>query len=192
MTSRRANAVNTSRRFVFAIARRIGCVAKRPATITPTMAPTTFASPSHRKPDPVGSIESSGTIPTSGMAAMSWKSRIPNAALPKGDPSRPRSFIVWTAIAVDESATASPATNAPRHGRPARSPPAASTAPQRPIWRAPPPKTLFLSPQSLAGSSSSPIRKSINTTPNSAKCRMDATSRTSPNPKGPITQPAAR
>ncbi len=52
MTSSSANAVKTSRRFVFAIVRKSGCVANRPTTTTPRMAPTTFARPAHRKPPP--------------------------------------------------------------------------------------------------------------------------------------------
>ena len=57
---------------------------------------------------------------------------------------------------------------------------------------APPPKTMRRIAQRRLGSSSRPMMNSINTTPISAKCRMDSTSVTSFKPQGPIRQPAIR
>ena len=130
----------------------------------------------HRKPPPPDpSCASRGTIATSGMAAMSWKSRIPNAVLPIGRGEQ--------AALASSSARRWPSTTAPRarpgdERAPPRAglppaPPPARTAPHTPICTAPPPKTLFRMAQRRPGSSSSPMRKSMRTTPNSAKCRID-------------------
>ena len=192
MTRKSANAVKTSRRLVFAMARRSGCVRYRPTTTTAPMAAMTFAKPASRRPSEPTSDERRGMTATRGIAATSWKRRMPKETLPIGDPSTPRSRIVCTAIAVDDSATARPAMTAPRHGRPMVMPATASTAPHATIWAAPPPNTLLRMAQSRLGSSSRPMRKSMRTTPNSAKSRIEPTSVTKPSPDGPMTQPAAR
>ena len=127
-----------------------------------------------------------------GMAAMSWNSSTANAASPVGDARKPRSRMVCTAIAVDDSARARPATSAACQGSPTARPPSASRPPQTPICNAPPPNTARRMLQSCFGSSSRPMRNSISTTPNSAKCRMAPALRTRRNPQGPITQPAIR
>ena len=56
----------------------------------------------------------------------------------------------------------------------------------------PPPKIGRRMAHSRRGSSSSPTRNSISTTPNSAKCRIAAGSLTSFSPQGPMTMPAPR
>ena len=69
---------------------------------------------------------------------------------------------------------------------------AASAAAEPNSCTLPQPKIGLRSAHSRRGSSSSPTRNSISTTPNSAKCRMSCGSVTSFRPQGPITMPAAR
>ncbi len=191
-TSSNANAVNTSRTFAFATSRNTGRVRNRPITITATMAPSACAPSTQGLPVSAASADRSGTSAMSGIAAMSWKSSTANALRPTGALRRLRSAIVCTAIAVDDIAIASPATIAGTQPRPAAARPAASRAPHSASCSDPPPKTDRRMRTSRPMSSSSPIRKSISTTPNSAKCRIDSTSRTNPRPHGPIAQPAIR
>ena len=99
--------------------------------------------------------------------------------------------MVCMAIAVDDSASARPATRAPFHGS-TKSSAAPSTAPELTICSAPPPNTARRMFQSRLGSSSRPIMNSMITTPNSAKCRIESTLRTKPKPHGPMTEPATR
>ena len=72
---------------------------------------------------------------------MSWNSSTANAERPIGAASTLRSSIVWTAIAVEESASASPATSAATQPSPAAASPAASSAPHTASWIEPPPNT---------------------------------------------------
>ncbi len=72
---------------------------------------------------------------------MSWKSRTANACAPMGVGVRLRSLIDCMAMAVDDRASARPATIAACNGSPMASPPAASAAPDSANCSAPPPKT---------------------------------------------------
>ena len=126
------------------------------------------------------------------MAAMSWNSSTENAVTPVGAVSMLRSRIVWIAIAVDDSASAKPVTSAPFQGNPTATPPAPSSSPQAAICSAPPPKTARRMAYRRLGSSSRPMRNSMSTTPNSAKCMISFTSRSRPKPNGPMAQPAMR
>ncbi len=191
-TSSSANAVKISRTSAAAISRISGRVRKRPITTTTTIAASPLAASCQPGSPPASALPSSGTSAISGMAAMSWNSSTAKALRPTGALSRLRSAMVWTAMAVDDIASARPATIAPCHGRPAAHRPMPSKAPQAPICSAPPPNTGPRIPTSRFRSSSRPIRNSISTTPNSAKCRIDCTLVTKPSPHGPIRQPAIR
>ena len=76
-------------------------------------------------------------------------------------------------------------------GRPPRRP-ARSPHPPPTSWAAPSPKIEPRSCQSSAGRTSSPIRNSRITTPNSAKSTTAAASPASPSTSGPISTPASR
>jgi hypothetical protein len=176
-----------------ATTRSSGRVKKRPITTTAAIAASTrSACMPLASPAPGRSAASSGTRPISGIAAMSWNSRIAKLVRPTGAVSRLRSFMLWIAIAVDESASASPATSAARHGRPTVTKKPASSAPHSASCMPPPRNTSRRISHSRLGSSSSPIANSISTTPNSAKCMIDSTSSMKPSPNGPIAQPATR
>ncbi len=172
-TSSSANAVKISRTPDTAIRRITGRVRKRPITTTITIAARPFSASCQPGSPPGWSVPSRGTRAISGIAAMSWNSSTANALRPTGAPSRLRSLIVWTAIAVDDIASASPATSAPCQVTPAIHSATPSAAPQATICRAPPPNTGPRSSIRRLKSSSRPIRNNINTTPNSAKCRID-------------------
>ncbi len=162
-------------------------------TSTPPMAPAAMAASRHAEAStPALPAASIGIAASSGIAAMSWNSRMANALRPIGVAVRLRSPIVCIAIAVDDSASASPATSAAFHGMPTASPPAASAAPDSASCSVPPPKTARRIACRRFVSSSSPITNSISTTPNSEKCRIDSTSSTNPSPQGPIAAPAIR
>ena len=88
-------------------------------TTTPAIAATAAPTPIQSGVPPgFSTCPRNGTAAMSGIAAMSWKSRIPKAARPVGVASSLRSVIVCTAMAVEESASASPATSAACHGSP--------------------------------------------------------------------------
>ncbi len=191
-TSSSAKAVKISRTPDRAIRRITGRVRKRPIRKTIAIAARPLAAICHPGSPPAALAPRSGTSAISGMAAMSWNSRIANDVRPTGASSRLRSAIVWTAMAVDDMASASPATTAPGHASPRAQRPAASAAPHAAIWSEPPPNTAPRMSTSRLKSSSSPIRNSISTTPNSEKCRIDSTLVTNPRPHGPMAQPAIR
>ncbi len=161
-------------------------------TITTAIAASALSASSQPLSVSAEPAPSKGTSAISGIAAMSWNSRMPSPLRPIGTPMRLRSVIVCTAIAVDDIASASPATTATCHDSPSSSRPPASSNPDSSICAPPPPKTGPFSSFSRLTSSSSPIRNSMSTTPNSAKCRIDSTSDTKARPKGPIRQPAIR
>ena len=194
-TSNSAAAVKISGVSLRAIQRSAGRSSSRPPSTMAAMTPTIFSASSHTgKPACAGLSDtpSSGISARMGMAATSWNSRMAKPASPLGVRSKLRSPITCMAMAVDDSASPSDATTAVRHGTPASHAAAASSAAQPSTCALPQPKMGPRSFHSRLGSSSSPTRNSISTTPNSAKCRMVCTSLTQPTPHGPITMPAAR
>ena len=74
-------------------------------------------------PSAAACIASNGIAASSGIAAMSWNSSTANALRPIGEVVRLRSFIVCIAMAVDDSASARPATIAACNGKPSARPP---------------------------------------------------------------------
>ena len=193
MTTSSAKAVNTSRRWVRAMARSTGCTTIRPTAITAMVADASFRRPTQGEPLAAAlSSESSGTMPMSGIAARSWNSRTPKAARPIGALSTPRSLMVCTAMAVDDSARVKPAMHAAAGGSPTSSAAPLSSRPQPTTCTAPPAKTLLRRPQRRSTSSSRPMTNSMSTTPNSANSKIAWTSRISASPNGPMTQPASR
>ena len=137
-------------------------------------------------------LPSRGSSARMGMAVTSWNSRMEKPACPLLVGSRLRSPITGSAIAVDDRASPSAATSAMRQGAPAATPAANSSAAQPSTCALPAPKMGRRRFHSRRGSSSRPIRNSISTTPNSAKCRMSSTLLTRPRPQGPMAMPAAR
>ena len=107
-------------------------------------------------------------------------------------------------MAVDDIASPSAATSTICHGNcQAGCPnqrPNSPAAGAKPTISAAEPSNCTLPPAKIGrriahrrrGSHSSPTRNNISTTPNPAKCRIDAGSLTSFSPQGPMTMPAAR
>ena len=126
------------------------------------------------------------------MAAMSWNSATLSTLWPALVAIRLRSFSTPRPMAVDDSASPSAATSASRQSTPASTPAPMISAAEPSSCTLPQPKIGRRSAHSRFGSSSSPTRKSISTTPNSAKCRIVAASVTSCRPQGPMAMPAAR
>lgn len=127
------------------------------------------------------------------MTAMSWNSSTANEPCPPAVFSRPFSVSVCSAIAVEDSDSASPTATAACQGRPASSPSAASASVVSATCSPPIPRIGARSRHSRLGSSSRPTTNSIITTPNSAACMTScpgAPSRLRPN--GPIATPASR
>ena len=107
--------------------------------------------------------------------------------------SRPFSLNVCMTIAVDDMARARPMARAACQLNPTRMNSARKSRAVIPTCTAPDPRMRWRIRQKWAGSSSSPMRKSIITTPNSAKCIMFFPSPpTKPRKKGPIVMPARR
>ena len=126
------------------------------------------------------------------MAATSWNSRIEKPDCPLEVRSRLRSCITCSAMAVDDSASPRAATTAVGQATPSATATPASAPVQASTCALPQPKIGRRRLHRRRGSSSSPTRNSISTTPNSAKCRMSSTLLTSPSPHGPMAMPAAR
>ena len=97
-----------------------------------------------------------------------------------------------TAMAVDDSAMASPPTSDARQPQPSSSPTGMSRAAHSPICNAPPSSTARRMAHRRWGSSSSPMTNSISTTPSSDTCRMATGSDTSASPTGPMATPASK
>ncbi|MNR02021.1 hypothetical protein D3C85_1178590 [compost metagenome] len=135
---------------------------------------------------------SSGIIATKGIAAMSWKSKTAKLLRPTAVEFMFRSLMACMAIAVEDRLNVSPTNSAAVQFKPSAAQNIAMAAPHTSICSAPPPNTMRRIAQRRLGSSSRPMMKSINTTPISAKCRMDSTSVTSLEPHGPIRQPAIK
>jgi hypothetical protein len=159
---------------------------------TPATALTAMATRVQKGSSAFSTVPRNGTSAISGIAAMSWNSSTANAERPVGVGSSLRSVIAWIAIAVDESASARPATSAACHGRPSARKAAPRTTPHSAICIEPPPKTSLRMASSRRGSSSRPITNSIRTTPSSAMRSMAWTSMMSRSPQGPMSAPAMR
>jgi hypothetical protein len=127
----------------------------------------------------------SGTTAIIGIAAMSWNSKIENAADPPGVLFSLRSSSVASAIAVDDSDSPSAPISATFQPTP-------SSMATPATWAPPQPKIARRIDHRRFGSSSRPIMNSSSTTPNSAKCRMTATASMRRSPHGPMAMPASR
>ena len=135
---------------------------------------------------------SSGSSARIGIAATSCSSATLSTLWPELVGVRLRSASTDSPMAVDDSARPSAATSASRPSLPASRPTPTISAAEPNSCTLPQPKMGLRSVHSRRGSSSSPTRNSISTTPNSAKCRMSCASVTSFRPHGPMTMPAAR
>ena len=136
---------------------------------------------------------SNGNSAKIGITAISCINSTEKAERPPPVWIRPFSLRVCSTIAVELSATTSPTASATDQYSPNTSiaPPITASV-VRAICSPPSPNNLCRISHSARGSSSSPIRNSIITTPNSAKCCRSCTlSPTSPS-TGPITIPAAK
>ena len=149
--------------------------------------------PSPAPPPTTAPTASSGISASIGITAMSWNSRTANAPCPPSVPIRFFSFRVCSTIAVDDSASVIPTATAVCHGRPASTPTPASSTVVTATCRPPSPRIGLRISHSRAGRSSRPMRNSIITTPNSAKCITSfPSSPIRPSANGPITIPAIR
>ena len=196
-TSSSEAAVKISGVRLLAIQRSRGRSSKRPPSTMAPITPTIFRASSSTSPAEWSSpapaaAPSRGSSARMGMAATSWNSRIEKPARPLLVRMRLRSASTCSAMAVDDSASPSAATRLMRQGSPASQPAANSTAAQPSTCALPVPKMGRRMAQRRLGCSSSPTKKSMSTTPNSAKCRMSCTLLTSPRPHGPMAMPAAR
>ena len=205
ITSSSAAAVKSSRRRVAAIARKTGRRRKRaPSTTTPTTARTARVCPPAGSPPtqvaegpaPASAAAGrprSGSRARIGITARSWKSRTAKELWPAAVLRSPLSASDCSTIAVEDMDRMSPTATASRAGCPKARPRAVITAVVAPTCRLPRPRIGPRSRHSRVGSSSSPTRKSIITTPNSAKCMTSwPSSPTSCRPKGPMATPARR
>ena len=114
-------------------------------------------------------------------------------ALATGRAEQAFSLSVCSTMAVDDSESVMPTAAAACHGRPTSSAPVATASVVMTTCRPPKPRIGARSVQSIAGSSSSPMTKSIITTPNSAKCMTSCPPvPSSDRPKGPMATPASR
>ncbi len=135
---------------------------------------------------------SSGSSASIGMTAMSWNSRIANTAWPPLFCSAPRSVSGCSASAVEESASAMPATMPMRRLTPASQATVAISAIEPSTCETPSVSRRARMFHRRLGSSSRPMTKSRNTTPSSAMWRTSSTLSTSFRPKGPMAMPANR
>ena len=126
------------------------------------------------------------------MAATSCSKATLNTLWPELVPIRLRSFSTPRPMAVDDMPRPSAATSASRQSTPASKAAPSISAAEPNSCTLPQPKIGLRSDHSRRGSSSSPTRNSISTTPNSAKCSMSCGSVTNFNPQGPIRMPAPR
>ena len=95
-------------------------------------------------------------------------------------------------MAVEDMASTSPTATASRQGRPRAIEAPAIAAAVTTTWAPPRPKITLRIDHSRAGRTSSPIRNSRMTTPNSAKVITSPWSPTSFRAKGPMIRPAIR
>lgn len=111
---------------------------------------------------------SSGSRASTGIDATSWNSDTDSTLRPATDPARLRSASTPRPMAVELIASAKAPTAASRQSSPNARPTAAITAVEPISCTLPQPKIGPRSAHSRFGSSSSPTRNSISTTPNSA------------------------
>ncbi len=126
------------------------------------------------------------------MAATSCSSATLSTLWPEVVAIRLRSARTPRPIAVDDIARPSAATSASGQATPASTAAPNISAAEPNSCTLPQPKMGLRSDHSRCGSSSSPTRNSISTTPNSAKCRICCGSVTSASPHGPMAIPATR
>ena len=176
-----------------AIQRNAGRSSKRPPSTIAAMTPIAFAAPSQPPPSlACGPKASNGTSARIGIAATSCSSATLKMLCPELVPSRLRSASTPRPIAVDDIARPKAPTTASRQSAPAATPTAAISAAEPSSCTLPQPKIGLRSDHRRRGSSSSPTRKSISTTPNSANRSISFGSVTSCNPHGPMRMPAPR
>jgi len=107
--------------------------------------------------------------------------------------ARPFSLSVCKTIAVEDIDSARPLANAACHEKPAAIRATKNIKVVPPNCKAPVPTINFRIRHRFVGSSSRPIKKSIMTTPNSAKCIISLpSSPTKPRKNGPIIMPPNR
>jgi hypothetical protein len=127
-----------------------------------------------------------------GITAMSWNSSTAKVPWPPLVASAPRSVSGASASAVEESDSAIPAMKATRSSNPSAQPMSVIAATEPTTCDSPSPSSCARMFHSRFGSSSSPMTKSRNTTPSSAKARIWSTVSTSWKPQGPMAMPASR
>ena len=192
-TSSSEAAVKISGVSLRAIQRRAGRNSNRPPSTMAAIMPTALPAPTQPPPACAAPCAASrGTMARMGMAAMSCSSATLSTLWPAVVDIRLRSFSTPRPMAVELSPRPSAATRASRQSTPAATPTAVISTAEPSNCKLPQPKMGRRSAQSRRGSSSRPTRKSISTTPNSAKCSMACASVTSFRPQGPMAMPAAR
>ena len=190
-TSSSAAAVKISGVLLRAIQRRAGRSSRRPPSTMPAMTATAFSAPT--QPWPAWCWPAiSGTMARMGMAAMSCSRATLSTLWPEVVLVRLRSANTPRPMAVEDRARPSATTRPRCQSTPASMATPVISAAEASSCTLPQPKMGRRRAQSRRGSSSSPTRKSISTTPNSAKCSMSWASVTRARPQGPIRMPAAR
>lgn len=157
-----------------AIQRSRGRSSRRPPTTTAAMVPTVLSTCSHRWLSVCVALAAltaprMGISARMGMAATSWNSRMEKPAWPLGVRMRLRSAMTCRQMAVDDRARPMPAIRLTRQEKPKAQAARNSTPVQASICASPHPRMGRRSSHRRLGCSSSPITKSISTTPNSAK-----------------------
>ncbi len=194
-----AAAVKISGVWLRAIQRSAGRIARRPPSTITAIMPNARAAAINGWPASAPATRSgaiSGISASSGIAAMSWNSDTLSTDWPAVVCRMLRSLSVASPMAVDDMASAAPATTAncqPSGQNPMQAQPIAAISARLPISCAlPQPKIGRRIAHSRLGSSSRPIRNSISTTPNSARSTICDGSVTRRRPHGPIAKPAPR
>ena len=179
---------------------------KRPASTIARTAPTSsnvlpaggkgaFSRPdeSFAASDSIRPAARNGSRARIGMTAMSCDSSTPNAARPPAVCVRPRSCREGSTTAVEESERINPVANALEKLRPSSIAGGVSASAVTITCRPPRPRIVPRICHSFLGSSSSPTRKSIMTTPNSDTVITSEEKRpTQPSANGPTSTPASR
>ncbi len=182
-----------------AMKRSAGRIASRPPSTMTAIMPNARAAaisgwPASSPATRSGAI--SGISASSGIAAMSWNSETLRTFWPLVVCRMLRSLSVARPMAVDDIASAAPATSASRQPsgqKPMQAQPISAISARLPSsCTLPQPKIGRRIAHSRLGSSSRPIRNSISTTPNSARSTICDGSVTRRRPHGPIAKPAAR
>ena len=198
-TSNSATAVKTSRSRVSASRRNTGRMTKRPARMMRATAPkmnSACSQPGRPTSCAVSLVTppsaSKGKTARMGMTERSWNSSTENEACPPEVLSSPFSPRLCSTIAVDDIANTMPAATASLQSTRSTRPTSVTAAVVPSTCKPPSPKMGLRSSHKSEGFSSRPTRKSIITTPNSAKCITWAPSPTRPSTLGPMATPASR